>query len=409
MQEDGTGLVSRLSTRLLDQMPELLEDVRVALSSSSPDYAAFLAAGRDDVVEAARFAISGLIAATQDRDHADPDGTGVLVAGSAELFEAIGEIHARSGDDLARLLTAYHTGARVAWRRLAAVALELDLPPRSVAELAEALFQFVDQLSMASVRGYLREQSELMTERGRQREELATMLLSDRCDSIALASAARRAGWQLPERASVILVPVGDETSSRHLARLEGLTLSTVRGDWIAIIWPDRPELASRRRKENLLRGARATIGRSVPIDQVPASLPVAITAAGLRGHGLPSDGLVFVDDHLDVIIVNSDPQSIQAFREQCLAPLDGAPPGTRERLLETLRSWLRHMGDRRAMAAELHIHPQTVRYRLAQLRALFGDRLDDPELRIQLTVALLPHAPDRPGGSATTAAEASG
>ncbi len=409
MRDDTTGFVDRLSTRLLDQMPELLEDVRQELSRSSPDYAAFLATGRDDVVTVVRAAIHELIVAAQRRIDDDGDGDGPVIDGSADLFEAIGEIHARSGEDLARLLTAYHTGARVAWRRLSAVSLELDLPPRAIAELAEVLFLFVDQLSMASVRGYVREQSELMAERGRQREELAAMLLSDRCDSLALTSAARRARWQLPARASVILVHTADEASARHVARLDGLTLSTVREDWMAMIWPDRPELASRRRKETLLRGARAVVGRSVPIDQLPASLRVAMTGARLRGRGLPGDGLVFVEDHLDVIIVNSDPQSIQVFREQCLAPLDGLPQETRDRLVETLRSWLRHMGDRRAMAAELHIHPQTVRYRFSQLRAFFGDRLDDPESRIQLTVALLPHAVERAVASPEPVAEASG
>jgi DNA-binding PucR family transcriptional regulator len=46
-------------------------------------------------------------------------------------------------------------------------------------------------------------------------------------------------------------------------------------------------------------------------------------------------------------------------------------------------------MGDRQAVAAELHVHPQTVRYRLARLHELFGAELDDPETRLRLTLAL--------------------
>ncbi len=38
---------------------------------------------------------------------------------------------------------------------------------------------------------------------------------------------------------------------------------------------------------------------------------------------------------------------------------------------------------------AELFVHPQTVRYRMGQLRELYGDRLDDPETVLALTVAL--------------------
>jgi DNA-binding PucR family transcriptional regulator len=50
----------------------------------------------------------------------------------------------------------------------------------------------------------------------------------------------------------------------------------------------------------------------------------------------------------------------------------------------------LRHMGDRAAVAEELHIHPQTVRYRLAQLRERFGDQLDSPRSRARLFLALV-------------------
>jgi DNA-binding transcriptional LysR family regulator len=46
-------------------------------------------------------------------------------------------------------------------------------------------------------------------------------------------------------------------------------------------------------------------------------------------------------------------------------------------------------MGNRQAMAEELHVHPQTVRYRMAQLRELFGQSLDDPRTRAVLLLAL--------------------
>jgi DNA-binding PucR family transcriptional regulator len=40
-------------------------------------------------------------------------------------------------------------------------------------------------------------------------------------------------------------------------------------------------------------------------------------------------------------------------------------------------------------VAKALHVHPQTVRYRLARLRELFGARLDDPDARFELELAL--------------------
>jgi len=66
------------------------------------------------------------------------------------------------------------------------------------------------------------------------------------------------------------------------------------------------------------------------------------------------------------------------------LEPLAG-----NERLMETLRSWLLHTGRRDAIAADLFVHPQTVRYRMGQIREVYGDRLNDPREVLKLVVAL--------------------
>ncbi len=71
------------------------------------------------------------------------------------------------------------------------------------------------------------------------------------------------------------------------------------------------------------------------------------------------------------------------------LAPLDELSAAARGRMVETLRAYLNQRGNAAAMAAELHLHPQTIRYRLRQLRALLGGELDDPEARFELDLAL--------------------
>jgi len=116
----------------------------------------------------------------------------------------------------------------------------------------------------------------------------------------------------------------------------------------------------------------------------------IARIAVRLKQQGLLADDPVFADEHLDTIIVHRDERLMRFLREQALQPLDGLPEGARARLIETLTSWLRHMGDRSAIAEELHIHPQTVRYRVAQLRERFGDQLDSPRSRARLFLALV-------------------
>ena len=62
------------------------------------------------------------------------------------------------------------------------------------------------------------------------------------------------------------------------------------------------------------------------------------------------------------------------------------------------LRAWLDEPGQVTRVAQRLHVHPQTVRYRVAQLRELFGERLEEPEGRFELALAVRVTADDGAG-----------
>jgi DNA-binding PucR family transcriptional regulator len=108
-----------------------------------------------------------------------------------------------------------------------------------------------------------------------------------------------------------------------------------------------------------------------------------------LVATGPTHDGPVDSEDHLAELIIGADPGALDDLRARALAPLSGLRPATRERLEETLRSWLLHQGRRDAVAVELHVHAQTVRYRMGQIRELYGDQLDDPASVFDLLLAL--------------------
>ena len=98
---------------------------------------------------------------------------------------------------------------------------------------------------------------------------------------------------------------------------------------------------------------------------------------------------MVDTDEHLVELVLGADADAVEDLRRRALAPLRDLGPSASERLAETLRSWLLNQGRRDAIAAELFVHPQTVRYRLNQIRQLYGDRLNDPDTILELTVAL--------------------
>ncbi len=131
-------------------------------------------------------------------------------------------------------------------------------------------------------------------------------------------------------------------------------------------------------------------IGPTVPWHAAAASLKRAAAAYRLASAGGVGDApLVVAEDHLATLLLTSDRGLAADLAASRLAPLASLADGPRARLTETLRAWLDRPGQVQAVAAELGVHPQTVRYRLRQLRELFGTRLEDPDARFELSLAL--------------------
>jgi DNA-binding PucR family transcriptional regulator len=134
-----------------------------------------------------------------------------------------------------------------------------------------------------------------------------------------------------------------------------------------------------------------AALGPSVALSDASDSLRWATRALDLVRRGvLPSDeGVVRCADHLPTLLLYADEPLLRRLSHRMLAPLGDVQVPQRERLAETLLAWLQSGNSVADVAARLHIHPQTVRYRLRQLEKLFGDRLRDPESRFELELAL--------------------
>lgn len=372
---------------IIKRLPAILAEVRELLIAQQPDYAAFLAEEFEEVVTAAEGFLDRLIRLADNHPTmmVRELQSGVYRA----LFEEIGRIHYEQQRDVTQLLAAYRTGAAVAWRHVADAALQLGVPAEALAGLAGAVFAAVDQLSSASLQGYARAQTTGGYARERLRDELAELLLSDRSTMAAVRAAAARAGWALPQRVAVVLINPDNEVARTLLDRLDDSCLRLRRPQLLVAIVPDPDGPGRRKRLAAALRGAGAVVGATVAPDRLPASVGLAELAVQLRHAQVLTDDPLFVDEHLDAMVVHRDERLLNALRRQYLAPLTQLPASTRDRLSETLRSWLMNMGNRKAVAEELHVHPQTVRYRLGRLRELFGPSLDDPATRAALLLAL--------------------
>ena len=339
-----------------------------------------------------------------------------------------GEFHA--GRSLDALLAAYRVGARLAWRRFVEAGTTGRLPPDAIYSLGEAIFAYIDEISAESADGYAEEQSAAAGESQRRRRRLVRLLAQDPpASQEAIRTAAQAAAWALPRRLAALVAaaaetaagaeaggapPGGGEAvpgeeiveaiATRLARRLGGGAIGGAAGGLACVLIPD-PDAPGRRRQivaaidESAgVRGEEA--GRDEPPprrDRPNRALArggaPACAAPRPRSGSQPVDGidgpLVVAEQHLATLLLAADRGLAADLAASRLAPLAQLADGPRARLTETLRAWLDRPGQVQAVAAELGVHPQTVRYRLRQLRELFGTRLEDPEARFELSLAL--------------------
>src|SRR6185312_2126022 len=133
-----------------------------------------------------------------------------------------------------------------------------------------------------------------------------------------------------------------------------------------------------------------AALGPPVAWGDAALSLARARAVLELSADGAaPDHGLLDAADHTTALLLRSDRRLAQELARTRLAPLASLTAGPRARLTATLAAWLAAQGRLQLVAERLHVHPQTVRYRLARLRELFGEALDDPQRRFELELAL--------------------
>jgi hypothetical protein len=302
----------------------------------------------------------------------------------------LGRGEARNGRSIDVLLSAYRVGARVAWRELSSTAVSAGLEAKTVARFAELVFAFIDELSASSVSGHADELATAGRVRQRYLDALTSQLLAGEQAEV-LGASAERANWPVPQTLTAVLLPaarsrgLGPQFGAEVLQASEDLPgLDPAESWWVMLV----PDMDGGRRQLLLstLAGRDAVVGPSRPWLLVGASYQRAVRARHLRAEGT---AVLDTDEHLVDIVLGADPDAAHDLRQRALAPLQGLRANTAERLTETLRAWLLHQGQREAIAADLFVHPQTVRYRMNQLRDLYGDRLNDPQTVLELTVAL--------------------
>jgi purine catabolism regulator len=81
--------------------------------------------------------------------------------------------------------------------------------------------------------------------------------------------------------------------------------------------------------------------------------------------------------------------EAVRAFADGLLRPLYEHDATGRGDLVASLRAWLSRHGQWDAAAADLGVHRHTLRYRMRRVEEILGRSLDDPDVRMELWLAL--------------------
>jgi hypothetical protein len=423
---------------LRSTLPALADEIVGAIAREVPDYARPMEGRFGETVRfGTQVALNRFVDVLVGEAREDSTARGT--------YARLGAVEYRQGRTLDALLAAYRVGARLAWRRFVEAGTNAGFPADALYDLGEAMFAYIDEISAESAEGFAEAQSEAAGETQRRRRRLLRLLVQEpAADAEAVRTAAQAAGWALPRLLAVVVAAEADQPEGLAAARgaegpseelVDGIAARLARrlgpgavgaavGGLAVVMMPDPEGPGRRKALEAALGGELAALGPAVTWPEAGASLRRAEAAfrlatqgrlAGPAPTGEPGAGgrpadqagasprgqsststavqagarLIIADEHLPSLLLAAAPAIAADLARSRLAPLDGLAEGPRERLAITLRAWLDRPGQVQAVAAALDVHPQTVRYRLKQLRELFGARLEDPEARFELSLAL--------------------
>jgi PucR family transcriptional regulator, purine catabolism regulatory protein len=203
--------------------------------------------------------------------------------------------------------------------------------------------------------------------------------LAPTADAASLAARAAAFGLDFAEPARVVLAR-GDPAVLRHelSEALAGIPHLVSEREGCAVALVQAP-------LEQIEAPACAGIGR--PVEGI-AAVRESLRDAELALERSSSEGRAVAFEHFDLgtlLLSEASPERLEPKIAELVAVLREHPA-----LHETLVAYFDHELDVTAAAAELHLHPNSLRYRLTRIEELLGRSLKRPATIAELHIALL-------------------
>jgi hypothetical protein len=301
--------------------------------------------------------------------------TGVMPPeGDFEPLREWTRARAAEGVRLEDLLRSFGLAHQLGWELLRRHALREE--SELLLELAAPLARYVDQVAALVTETYLAERDLLVSEEERRTRSLLERLCGAAPLDAADAELAERLGVPVDRPYSAFAVALPGHPSRSHAAlaarlRRDGWRLAVTQSDCvIGLTWKPL-EL------RDLGEGHDAVLAIAAPTHRAEladARDEVTWLAEHARRVGLR--GRLRAEDYLLEILLAGSPRLAARLRERVLEPL---AVDAHAELINTLRTLLECRLDRTATSAALHVHRNTLAYRLKRIEEITALDLGSP------------------------------
>jgi hypothetical protein len=321
---------------------------------------------------------------------------GALEPSDLRRLRGIAAARAADGRPVQAVLRAYRVAATVLTDEIAARAPRLAAADAFA--LSRMLLTALDTLSEEMTTAYAATDEDLAADRDRALRLLLDDLIAGRHASVgALSDRSARLGIQLPDPYCLLVAePWGAERPDMALDAATGLlealavpgdeaaSSATVRGSRAVVLLPGAAAA-----RAGAVLGARSWRGCAITgesLDRVAVAHRLAADAldtAPAHAHR-PGRVLTDADAHVLALLGGHPAAAPDHVARLVLGPL--TDPGQRH-LMEALTAYI-DAGSASAAARVLHLHAQSLRYRLRRIHALTSRDPRDPWQRLTLDIA---------------------
>lgn len=309
-----------------------------------------------------------------------------------QIFRTDGRAQQQAGRTIEQMLALYELVGLGLWRRTSRAMEDTGATSREFSDATTAFFAYMSELASSAAEGYVAAGNEAARGSQARRDRLMEVLLEDpSADDTVITTAARAASWSPPRTMSVVVTDA--QLDAGLLEALPPDVLAARVADHTVMVIPGdaRPRLLERVAAS--VGASLAGLGPVVERESLRDSYQSARALLNLANRRGDDPGTLsrLAGNEVDLMVLG-DEHLASSLADDALGPLAKVPEARREALIATLSAWLVQPDQPLAIAQVMHVHVQTIRYRVRQLREFLGDAIDNPLERPRLLLAVRAH-----------------